>query len=138
MTSPASALHDAVFRALSTAPAVTPWVGNRIYDRPPQPANYPYIAMGFNQVIEDGDSCDDGWECFSDVHVWTQDQGPNRGKAYAQDIGGAVTGVLSLILPIEGFRIVSAKLETENYFDDVADKVAHGVLTFRYLIDPPA
>lgn len=126
-----SALQKAIFAALSMAPAVA---GGRIYDRVPESAVFPYITIGDEQVIDDGNSCDDGWEVFSDVHIWSR---PTAGsKLEAKDLAPPIVSRLATSLSLTGFTVVAAALQTMRTFRDPDGITEHSVLTFRYLLQP--
>lgn len=61
-----SALQKAIFAALNAAPALA---GGRIYDRVAAPSAFPYIKIGAANILDDGNSCDDGWDASYTIHV---------------------------------------------------------------------
>lgn len=123
-----SSLQKAIFTALSGL------VLGRIYDQVPASPQFPYITIGDEQDIEDGNSCEDGWEVFTDVHVWSR---PDAGsKAALKDLMAQIVPLLAINLNVTGFRVVTAKLVNSRAFRDPDGQTEHGVLTFRYLIDP--
>src|SRR5690606_34227972 len=65
-------LQKAIYDALKTVPAVA---GGRVYDSVPSNAEFPYVTIGGEQTVDDGNSCEDGWEVFTDVHVWSRKPG---------------------------------------------------------------
>lgn len=127
-----SELQRAQYAALTAAGIAS----GRVYDKPPSAKNrvFPDVTLGDEQAIEDGNSCEDGWDVASDVHVWSR---PDSGsKLEAKQLIAAIVPVLAVPLSLDGFRIVSAKFETSRVFWDPDGVTVHGVATFRYLIDP--
>ncbi|MGE0828942.1 MAG: DUF3168 domain-containing protein [Hyphomonadaceae bacterium] len=136
---PAAALQRAVFAALSDSPA-----GLRVFDRIPQPnpneaeaayrrrVQMPYVTIGDDDIIDDSNACFAASEAFVTVHVWSGAVGKMEAKA----IGGAVRDALSVELAIDGFICTEAEFRDARYFTDPDGVTTHGVLSFRYLIDP--
>jgi hypothetical protein len=123
-------LQKAVWNALNAAGVAS----GRVYDRAPANATFPYVTIGDDQTNEDGNACEDGWEVFTDVHVWSR---PDSGsKVEAKNLIAAVVPVLGSVLAVAEFRVISGKLETARVFWDPDGITVHGVATFRYLIDP--
>jgi hypothetical protein len=127
-----SGLQKAIFAKLNEATAMA---GGRIYDRVPANAVFPYITIGDDQVLDDSNSCGDGWEVFADVHLWSR---PTSGsKAEVKDLAAAVAGRLkTTALSVPGFTVVLSTVENVRTFRDPDGVTEHSVLTFRYLIDP--
>ncbi|MBA3576185.1 MAG: DUF3168 domain-containing protein [Sphingomonas sp.] len=126
-----SQLQTAIFAALTAATALA---GGRVYDRVPPDPVFPYITIGDDQVIDHGNSCDDGWEVFADIHLWSR---PVTGsKVEAKDLAAAVVGRLKALLTVSGFTVIIAALETSRTFRDPDGKTEHAVLTFRYVLQP--
>lgn len=126
-----SQLQKAIFAALNTETAVA---GGRIYDRVPENATFPYVTIGDDQVLDDGNSCDDGWEVFADVHVWSR---PDSGsKAEVKDLAASVGSRLAATLTVTGFTVIIAALESSRTFRDPDGLTEHSVLTFRYVLQP--
>ena len=126
-----SALQKAIFAKLNEATAIA---GGRIYDRVPELAAFPYITIGDEQVLDDGNTCDDGWEVFSDVHVWSR---PSTGsKAEVKDLLAAVVTCLNTELTVTGFTVIIHALENSQVLRDPDGLTEHAVLTFRYVLQP--
>ena len=124
-------LQKAIFAALTAAPTVA---GGRVYDRVPAVPVFPYVTIGDEQVVDDGNSCDDGWEVFSDIHVWSR---PATGsKTEVKDLAPPIVARLRTALAVTGFVVVVAALETMRTFRDPDGLTEHSVLTFRYLLQP--
>ncbi|WP_353641321.1 DUF3168 domain-containing protein [Mesorhizobium sp. WSM2239] len=126
-----SQLQKAIFAALITETAVA---DGRIYDRVPENPTFPYVTIGDAQVINDGNSCGDGWEVFEDVHLWSR---PESGsKVEVKDLAPSVVSRLATTLAVTGFVVILAELNSSRTFRDPDGLTEHSVLTFRFLLDP--
>lgn len=125
-------MQRALFVALSAGP---PLAGGRIFDQVPEGAAFPYVTLGDEQLLDAGNSCDDGWEVFSDIHIWSR---PRSGsKAEAKDLAAAVIQrTVNGPLVVAGFTVVSARLETQRSFRDPDGKTEHTVVTVRHILNP--
>ena len=124
-------LQKAIYAALSAAP---PLCEGRIFDLPPAGDAFPRITIGDDQVLYDGNSCGDGWEIYSDVHVWSR---PKAGsKLEAKDIRADVVARLTGSLTVSGFTVVSSVLDQARTMRDPDGLTEHAVLTFRHVLEP--
>ncbi len=126
-------LQRTIWAALTAAPAIA---GGRVFDRAPAVESrvFPDVTIGNEQVLDDGNSCGDGWEVIVDIHVWSR---PSTGskleaKALAADVAERLTGPLSM----PGFVVVDVRQENRQTLDDPDGITKHAVLTFRFIIDP--
>jgi hypothetical protein len=128
-----SALQKAIYAALAgNSPAIA---GGRVYDRVPAGATFPYITIGNDQVLDDGDSCGDGWEVFADVHLWSR---PASGsKAEVKDLAAQVEGAINTMsLAVAGFNVLISSFESLRFERDPDGVTEHGILTMRYILQP--
>lgn len=127
-----SQLQKAIYAALVAGPGVA---GGRIYDRVPEKPVFPYVTIGDDQVLDDGNTCEDGWEVASNVHVWSR---PAEGsKVEVKDLAAAIVPRLAVTtLDVSGFRLIAAQLETSRVFRDPDGITEHAVLTFRHVLAP--
>lgn len=136
MSDPGHPLQVAVFAALTGSTAVTNFVAQGIFDRvrttDAMAADFPYITIPDDQIIDDGNTCGEAWEAFVDVHVWGRD----GGAAKTKQIGDAVADALGTEIAVAGHTVVSGTLETARNVTDPDGITAHRVLTFRYLLQP--
>ena len=131
MTSPALVLQKAVYDALSGYAGLIAEIGaGHIYDAVPESAEPPYVVIGEDQIIDDGNGCSDGWEIYSTIHVWAQP----HGRAKAKRIGSEVCTALAQPLSVQGFIVVVQQLESERYMIDADGVTPHGIITQRYKI----
>lgn len=125
-------LQKAIYDALTTAdPSIA---GGRIYDGVPENPTYPYITIGEEQVIDDGNSCDDAYEAYATVHVW--DRPAARSKAAIKGVVAQVVSALASVSSVTDFVVVLATFESAQTRRDGDGLTEHSILTFRYLLDP--
>jgi hypothetical protein len=119
------AIHD----ALKAAPAIA---GGRVYDHVPDGADFPYIEIGDEQIVDDGNTCDDGWEVFADVHVWSRSVGYPETKTLIASIVPRLVGITS----IAGYTLIAVEVENTRVFRDPDGLTSHGVISVRFVITP--
>lgn len=122
-------VQKAVYDALVVAPALA---GGRVYDQPPPKPTFPHFGIGQEQIIDDGNTCDDGWEVFTDVHVWSRAVGFPEAKGL---IAAAVPRLCSITL-ITGFTVIAAEIANTRVFRDPDGLTSHGVISVRFVITP--
>lgn len=119
-------LQRAQFVALSAAQL-------RAFDTPPTDAVFPYLTIGDEQNIDDGSACGAAWEVIVDVHVWSRPTSGSRSEL--KQLMAQVEPLLT-VLSLSGFRVVVQHLQGTRAITDPDGLTKHGVMTFRYLIDP--
>lgn len=125
------ALQKAIYAALTAAPAIC---DGRVYDNPPgaKKRRYPYVTIGDEQALDDGTSCGDGWEVFSDIHVWSRSA--TKSKLEAKDIAAAVVGRLTAdSFAVPGFTVTS-QMQTVRTMRDADGITEHAAATIRHLL----
>lgn len=120
------AIHDAL-----KAGGVT---GGRIHDGVPAKPKFPYATIGDEQVLDDGNSCAESWEVYSDIHIWSRSPAGSKGELKAE-MKKAADAILA-IAAVPGWTLVSVKPESSRVLRDPDGLTDHGVLTFRFIIDP--
>jgi hypothetical protein len=123
-------MQKALFSALYGATDA----GASVFDQVPEDNPFPRITIGDEQVIDDSNTCQNGWEVFSDVHCWSR---PESGsKVEVKTIAAQVVTAVEAIAAITGFSLVSIKHQTTRFFRDPDGLTEHAVVSFRALIDP--
>ena len=130
-------LQEAVFGALSGAPAVTALVGDRIYDAPPpfeadDAPDVPWITLGDERV--DDWSTKDGAGAVHLLSVAVH--APRRGFGEAKRIAGAVCDALTIspLAPSRG-RVVHVGFVSGRTRRNEEDAVRRVELRFRALVE---
>jgi hypothetical protein len=122
-------VQKAIFDALKASPALA---GGRVYDSVPANAEFPYVSIGEEQIVGDGNSCGDGWEIFADVHVWSRKPGFPEAKGIAATVVDRVTAVTS----VSGFAVIEVEFQDMRALRDTDGLTSHIVCSFRFIIDP--
>ena len=124
------AAQKAIWSALTAANVC----GGRIYDMPPREAVFPYASIGDEQVIDDSDSCQDGWEVFSDIHVWSRPVSGSKVEVKTE-AAAAIAAVLG-ISSLAGFSLVAVFHETTRFLRDPDGLTEHGIITIKMTVSP--
>lgn len=104
-----------------------------VYDRVPLNAQFPYITIGDEQIVDDGNTCDEGWEVFSSVHIWSRDNsGFQEAKLLLAQAVPAIVGITS----IDGHQLISVEVESTRIFRDPDGLTSHGVVSAKFIINP--
>jgi len=75
MASPDLELQGVIVARLKGRPALTALVGQRIYDRPPTNAPFPYVEYGESDVKPADVGCLTSDAVYVTIHVWSQYSG---------------------------------------------------------------
>lgn len=143
MTFPAAPLQKAIFSTLRDDATVIAALNGeaRIYDRVPPLAStaaakngaaFPYVTVGDDQIVDDSTTCGEAYELFATVHIWSRDVG----KVASKLLASAIRAALDAPLVIEGFDVIVHEFSDARFFREPDGLTEHGVLTFRYLVDP--
>lgn len=122
-------VQGAIVAALKGGPAIA---GGNIYDRVPDGATFPMVTIGQEQVLDAGNTCSEGWEVFSDIHVWSR----APGRVEAKRLIAAIVPRLNAIAAIDGHTMLSVNVEGTRILDDPDGLTTHGVITVKLIIDP--
>lgn len=88
-------LMQAVIAALRVDAAVTGFVSQRIYDRPPDgELSYPYITLALPDMSSLGADCIDDVQVTLQADVYSQGSGEAYSRAEALRVAGAIRAVL--------------------------------------------
>jgi hypothetical protein len=132
MIDPSLPLQKAVVGALKAETSVTALVSNRVYDQVPEDPTFPYVALGYEQTLQDFDQCNDGAECFVTLDCWSRDVG----RVEAKQIAAAVVTTLDSALTLPGFAVVIHEVDQVRHMRDPDGFTSHSVVTIRYGIQP--
>nr|WP_319250502.1 DUF3168 domain-containing protein [uncultured Celeribacter sp.] len=134
MSSASDALQDALIDVLMSSEIVASYLGERIFDNSPDDAEYPYLALGPAQEIDDSADCISGSECFQQIDIWTQDGGSQRS---AKQICGAVKKALKVAdLEVSGpYAVLLVEVGGWRVISDRDEQVTHGIINVRALVE---
>lgn len=106
-------------------------VCDRVWDNPPPKPEFPYIVIGDEQVIDDGNTCSNGWEVYADVAIYSRSK--SRSKVEAKTLRAQVTTAILAIDKIDGFNLIDVKMDTARIERDTDEITEVATLTFRFL-----
>ncbi len=125
-------VQKAISDALSAAPQIA---SGGIFDEVPQTlidTAFPRVTIGTEQIIDDGNSCEDGWEVIADVDIWSRQPGFLEAKTIQASVVSRITGITS----IGGHTLIATELERATGLRDPDGKTRHIALSFRFVITP--
>lgn len=122
-------IQQAIYSALI---AGTPLCGGRVYDSVPENPTFPYITIGEENTVDDGNTCDDGWDVYADVHVWSRGVGFPEAKRVMAEARDRLAGIWA----ISGHTLIAAEVERTGVFRDPDGLTSHGVLSVKFIITP--
>jgi hypothetical protein len=131
MSDPSLAIQQAYVARLV---AEVTGVAGRVHDRAPPNVQFPFLQIGDIEVVEDGAECIDATECTITLHIWSR----GIGRVQSRELAGAVRAALHEWIPNltpEGFRCVEHMHRDTRQMADPDGETAHGILTFRILVD---
>lgn len=121
----------ATLKASAALGALLP--ADRIRDQQARPDLFPCVLLGEAQTVEAEAECVFASEVFTTIHVWSRDKGMVEAKA----IAGAIRRALRVVddATIDGYVISGFEFEDMRIVRDPDGKSAHGVLTFRSMVE---
>lgn len=125
-------LQEGIYTALTAGSPVV--AGGRVYDQVPSSPTFPYVTIGNEQVIDDGNSCEDGWLVYPDVHIW--DRPVESSKAALKGIIAEIVPLITSMTSITGFDVIVSELESSRSLRDQDGLTEHAILTFRIILNP--
>lgn len=132
--SASAALQVALIAYLRANPAVTGYLGQRIFDNAPVGEPHPYLTLGPAQEVDDSADCIDGSECYQQIDIWTQVGGS---QLSAKEICGAVRKAIreSDMELADPYALVLIDVTSWSVIGDPDEKIAHGIVNVRALVE---
>jgi hypothetical protein len=131
------AVQTAIYQRLTTYGPLTAIIKG-VYDSVPQPddtgnpADFPYITIGDDAIVEWCDDTKSGADILVTIHVWSR----ARGRKETKTIQGHIFDALHRYdLTVSGYHNVGIDYDNEQSFLDVDGLTRHGVSVFRIIID---
>jgi hypothetical protein len=132
MSDPSLELQKRLVAALK-ALAMTE-VGDRIYDRVPEAAAFPYLSIGDCQVLPDKAGCIDGSEVFLQIDAWSRATNYGETKTIAKQIVARLDDAEDL--NVDGYDVIVFELQGVQHLRDPDGMTRHAAITFRTLVQP--
>lgn len=133
MTSPSAEFQRFVYETLIADADVSSFVDDKVFDGPPDDAEYPYIAFGPSDFVPEEQDCVELREETLQLDIWCSDQGRSRickqivdaCKRALKDAEGELAEHA-----MDPIRVVIARVIPEP-----ADELAHGIVTISSMIE---
>lgn len=137
MASPSRELVLCARDRLLKAATITALVGNRVWYRAPENAEFPHVANFDTFGIRDDATCVTGEKITLNIHVWTRGgMDPLQdARSIAFEVGRALHG-FPLALPSN--QLVTLDHRGDRVFYDRDDLTGHGVVEFRAIVQSNA
>lgn len=129
-------LQGAIVARLKARSTLTAFVAQRIYDRPPTNAPFPYVEYGESQVLRDDVTCLKANLIYVKIHVWSQYSGGF--KELKEVINEVVEALDDAPLVLPSHRLVSLTRQDTRHFKDPDEVTTHGVVEFVARVETPA
>jgi hypothetical protein len=138
MSDPYSVLQPAIRAGLIAHAPLTALVGQRVYDRVPSAAVFPYLTLDLSEMAEDDNGCGLNWEAVVRVHIWSR----ATGRAEASLISGPIRKALDAIpltltdtdSPPNGYVITVNQYRSTRLMTDPDGLTTHGIVEQRLRI----
>ncbi|TMV07313.1 DUF3168 domain-containing protein [Arenibacterium halophilum] len=127
------ALQDAVLAALVGDAGVAALVADRIYDRPPAGAAFPYISFGPSDYVLDDTDCIDLRIETLQIDVWARAEGRLWPARRLVDAVKAALHLVDLSLSVHALALL--RVEAVRVFLDPDGITGHGVITLQAEIE---
>lgn len=128
MPSVLNAFQVGLYAALLACSPLAALVGARVYDRVPQNATFPYVAIGDDTAIDWSGQTHLGEEATITIHAWSRQSGRKEVKSIMNAIDDRLhRGSLAL----EGYGLVSLTRDFAETMEDPDGITIHGVQRFR-------
>lgn len=129
-------LQGAIVARLKARSTLTAIVAQRIYDRPPTNAPFPYVEYGESQALRDDVTCLKADLIYVTIHVWSQYSGGF--KELKEIINEVVEALDDAPLVLPSHRLVSLTRQDTRHFKDPDEVTTHGVVEFVARVETPA
>jgi len=135
MTTAASwALQRSIYQALTASSELMSLLGGaRIYAKPPQGADFPYITIGQSVNLDWSTGTEDGNEHSLTLHVWSR-----AGNSHeVHEIIQVIRMVLhNQALSLEDHYLVNLRHEFTEARLDPDGETVHGIVRYRAVTEP--
>lgn len=134
MIDPQLPLQAAIVAVVKADAEMTALIGGRIYDRVPVDSNgipqglFPYLSFGAADTTDEDTSCIGPSECYIDLNGWSRAVGYPEVKR----IGARAASLLNAKLTVEGFEVVTHRVERLSYQREQDGLTSRAILRLRY------
>lgn len=135
MNGPDLELQGAIVTKLKADTALRALIGNpvRLYQDVPANPQFPYVIVGEGQNVPDLAECIDGSEIFNTIHVFSRAGGYAEAKRIVATLDAALHDA---DLTLTDHRCITIQRDGAQFFSESDGATAHGVVTYRALVEP--
>lgn len=133
MTSPTSELQKAIYERLTSTPKLVSLVGDRVFDRVPEKAVFPYVSFGTMEERNDDADCIEAMEVYFQLDAWSR----AVGFLEARNIADAVRSALKVDLSLPDNALVLMTHTITRVFRDPDGLTSHAAISFNAVIETP-
>ena len=134
MIDPQLPLQAAIVAAVKDDADLSGLIGGRIYDRVPVNVDgvpqgpFPYLSFGSADTTDEDTSCVGPSDCYIDINGWSREVGYPEVKR----IGARAVALLNAKLAVEGFEVVTHRVERLSYQREQDGLTSRAILRLRY------
>lgn len=134
MIDPQLPLQAAIVAAVKDDVDLSGLIGGRIYDRVPVNVDgvpqgpFPYLSFGSADTTDEDTSCVGPSDCYIDINGWSREVGYPEVKR----IGARAATLLNARLTVEGFEVVTHRVERLSYQREQDGLTSRAILRLRY------
>lgn len=118
------AVQSALKAALDAALSVS------VYDHVPQGAAFPYVLIGDDTAVDEGDKSEKGQELTATIHAWSRERGRWQVKTL---LGEVYDRLHEGALAPDGWTVVYMRFDFAQSFLEPDGLTYHGVHRYRLL-----
>tara|TARA_R100001086_G_scaffold6621_1_gene4035 strand:+ start:101 stop:511 length:411 start_codon:yes stop_codon:yes gene_type:complete len=126
-------IQGAIVTRLKADADVGTLIGDKIYDRVPSGAVFPYATIRIPQVLDEENSCSLSDTVVIELHAWSRAPGFVECRRI---IGAMKAAIRSSAITVTGHDISLQYVEQTRYLDDPDGLTAHGVVVFQFETNP--
>jgi hypothetical protein len=136
MTAAATELQRAIFAVLGTDTGLLEKLGGpKVFDRTPADVDFPYLTFGRTSVVDWSTDTETGSEHLFTLNVWSAHEGKGECFEIMERVGSLL---YDAPLAVDGHTLVLLRQEFAEARFDAVQRVHHGAMRFRALLEPQA
>lgn len=134
MADPSLELQGAITARLKSVSGVTNIAGQRVYDRVPGEATFPYISFGAEDMISDNAECITAFEHSIQIDCWSRKPGFTEAKNLANEVRLALH---EYEFNLSSNALVLFEHRVTRVFRDPDGLTSHAAVTFTAITEQP-
>jgi len=127
-------LQKLIFERLKAVPAITAFVGTRVYDNVPPNTEFPYISFGSHDFVPDDADCIFSGEHTFLLNVWSRKPGRVEAKQIVDEVRRALRRYDA---DMGAYGLLEMDIDFADVIMDGDGLTARGRVQIRALIEEP-